>query len=264
MLDFVAARGFYLVLLLCAGVIGITAWVFSAAMRSTKPLVGEVQGLRVTVPPLQEQVQRELSGASDLFRPEEAEAQLLPQPPQTASPGDADAAGGEEAPAADVQAPQEARDDSAEAWSREGKPAAETAAEVFCWPVSGSVERPFSMETLVYDRTLADWRTHEGLDIAAELGSRVCAAADGSVERIYSDERYGVTVVLYHGGGLRSIHANLAAVPAVKEGDEVRLGQVIGAVGDTALLEQGDVSHLHFAMTLDGVPVDPVDYLPRK
>ena len=261
MLDFVVARGFYLVLLLCAGVIGVTAWIFSTALRSTQPLE-EDYGLRVTAAPREEGVHQELSSAADFLLPEEDF--LLPQPPQTASPGDVSGEAEEDAPVADAQAALGGGDDSAEAWSEEGKPAAETMASVFYWPLSGRVERPFSSEALSYDRTMADWRTHEGLDIAAGLGTRVCAAADGSVEQVYTDERYGVTVVLYHGGGLRSISANLAAAPTVQAGDEVRVGDVIGAVGDTALMEQGDVSHLHFSMTLDGQPVDPADYLPQK
>ena len=102
------------------------------------------------------------------------------------------------------------------------------------------------------------------LDVAAHLGTEVCAAADGVVEQVLLDERLGSTVVLYHGGGLRSVYANLAATPAVQTGDEVSVGDVVGAIGTTAMAERGDVTHLHFAMSVDGVSVDPREYLPRK
>ncbi|MBR6522922.1 MAG: peptidoglycan DD-metalloendopeptidase family protein, partial [Oscillospiraceae bacterium] len=134
--------------------------------------------------------------------------------------------------------------------------------EVFVWPVAGTVETPHSVEALVYSRTMADWRTHTGLDIAAGLGSKVIAAAEGTVEQVFSDDMYGTTVVIHHGGGLRSIYSNLAEKPTVSVGDSVALGDVIGSVGQTALAEVGDVNHLHFEMTLDGEAVDPAEYLP--
>jgi murein DD-endopeptidase MepM/ murein hydrolase activator NlpD len=143
-------------------------------------------------------------------------------------------------------------------------PAAEVMATAFLWPLSGEVERGHAWDRLVYDRTMGDWRTHDGLDISGGLGAKVYAAADGVVEEVALDERLGTTVVLYHGGGLRSVYANLAATPAVQVGDEVKLGDVVGAIGTTAMAERGDVTHLHFAMSVDGVSVDPREYLPRK
>lgn len=142
--------------------------------------------------------------------------------------------------------------------------AAEVMASAFAWPLSGDVAAGYSVDALQYDRTMADWRTHAGMDIAGELGSKVTAAADGTVERIYTDAMYGVTLILYHGAGLRSVYSNLAETPTVAAGDSVTLGQVIGAVGETADAENGDVTHLHFAMTLDECRVNPMDYLPTR
>ena len=136
--------------------------------------------------------------------------------------------------------------------------------ELFIWPVVGSVETPHSVEALVYSRTMADWRTHSGIDISTGLGGKVIAAADGTVEQVYTDEMYGMTVVIHHGGGLRSIYSNLAETPAVAVGESVGIGDTIGSVGQTALAEIGDVTHLHFEMTLDGETVDPNDYLPLR
>ena len=72
----------------------------------------------------------------------------------------------------------------------------------------------------------------------------------------------GTTVVIRHRDGLESVYANLAATPTVAVGDQVVVGQVIGAVGDTALCETGEVCHLHLAMRRDGESVDPADFLP--
>jgi murein DD-endopeptidase MepM/ murein hydrolase activator NlpD len=109
---------------------------------------------------------------------------------------------------------------------------------------------------------MQDWRTHDGVDIATELGAQVKALTNGTVSAIYDDDLYGTTIVIRHRGGLESVYCNLAATPTVSVGDQVVVGQVIGAVGDTALCETGEVCHLHFAMRRDGESVDPTDYLP--
>ena len=133
---------------------------------------------------------------------------------------------------------------------------------VFTWPVNGPVIAAFSVETLLYDETMLDWRVHEGIDVAAEEGIRVLAAAAGKVSEVYEDELMGVTVVIDHGDGLVSVYANLAAEPSVEVGQRVYTGDIIGAVGATAAAESGRVSHLHYAMYQGGTPVDPEEYLP--
>ena len=135
---------------------------------------------------------------------------------------------------------------------------------VFVWPVSGETELPYSVDELIYDKTMADWRTHDGVDIACAMGTRVLAAASGVVSDVYEDDLLGTTVVIDHGAGLQSVYANLAAAPTVDPGDSVAMSQVIGSVGDTAIGEAVEQSHLHFALKKDGVPADPADYLPGR
>ena len=76
------------------------------------------------------------------------------------------------------------------------------------------------------------------------------------------DDLYGTVLTVSHGDGTRTVYANLAEQPAVSVGDRVEAGDVIGTVGDTALGEIGQGSHLHFAVTVDGAGVDPLAYLP--
>lgn len=240
LIAFLGRQGFYLVLFLCVGVIALTALIFSSTWRAVQTVSREPGlSVRVTAPPVP---------TPKPAAPETASPDLWTEPSPASEAGESGAGAGEEP----------AIPEATEA------PAAEVMATAFLWPLSGEVERGHAWDKLVYDRTMADWRTHDGLDISGGLGAKVCAAADGIVEAVSVDERLGTTVVLYHGGGLRSIYANLAATPAVQVGDEVSLGDVVGSIGTTAMAERGDVTHLHFAMSVDGVSVDPREYLPRK
>ena len=128
-------------------------------------------------------------------------------------------------------------------------------------PVSGETIAEYSMDALCYNQTTRDWRVHDGMDIAAEAGSPVCAAADGTVYTVYEDETMGMTVVLSHAGGYTSKYASLASDVAVAPGDTVTAGQTIGYVGNTALFESAIGDHVHFSVSCNGELVDPLDFL---
>ncbi len=128
-------------------------------------------------------------------------------------------------------------------------------------PLTGETVAAFSMEELQYSETMGDWRTHNGVDVAAEAGTPVCAAAAGTVLDVRDDDLMGTTVVISHDGGLETVYANLQAIPTVEIGDYVTAGQVVGAVGRTALSEFAQGAHLHFSVTRNGQYVDPAAYL---
>ena len=136
------------------------------------------------------------------------------------------------------------------------KPTLKTAA-----PVAGQTVAEFAADCLGYNETTRDWRTHAGLDIAAEEGAQVCAAAAGTVYSVYDDEELGMTVVITHDGGYTTQYASLAAEVSVTPGDAVALGQPIGAVGTTALLESALEPHVHFSVSCNGDPMDPAEFL---
>ncbi len=138
------------------------------------------------------------------------------------------------------------------------------AALVFTWPVNGAVIADYSVEALAYSETMGDWRTHDGMDLAVSLGTKVIATAAGTVSKVFEDPFMGTTVEIDHGKGLVSQYANLAAVPDVAVGDTVSTGTLIGSVGATAAAENAVQPHLHFAMYQDGNPVSPHDYLPER
>ena len=129
------------------------------------------------------------------------------------------------------------------------------------FPVQGQTVTEYSMDCLSYNQTTRDWRVHNGIDIAAEAGTPVCAAADGTVYTTYEDESMGMTVVIRHDGGYTTKYASLAAELDVAPGDQVKLGQTIGCVGNTALLETALGEHVHFSVTCDDAVVDPAEFL---
>ena len=128
-------------------------------------------------------------------------------------------------------------------------------------PVEGQTVAVYAMDALSYNQTTRDWRIHNGMDIAAEAGTQVCAAADGTVYTVYEDETMGMTVVIRHEEGYTTTYASLAEEILVKPGDQVKLGQAIGCVGSTALVETAIGPHVHFSVTYRDDPMDPADFL---
>ena len=130
-------------------------------------------------------------------------------------------------------------------------------------PLTGETLTAFSAAELLYSETLCDWRTHEGIDIAAAPGTQVLAACSGTVLSVADDDLMGTTVIIDHGGGFETVYANLQSVPTVAPEQYVSAGQVIGSVGETAIAEAAVAPHLHFAVTRDGKPFDPADFLKK-
>ena len=129
-------------------------------------------------------------------------------------------------------------------------------------PLVGEVVKFHSIDTPVFSDTLNEWRVHTGLDISAEEGDGVYAAADGEVTKVYSDPFLGKTVEITHEGGIVSVYSNLSSEGiAVSEGQTVICGTKLGVVGDTSLIELADEPHIHFEVKVGGVSVNPLDYI---
>lgn len=251
-------KGFYIVLLLCAAVIGISAWIMltkagTNVENETAEDVVDVSGAYVTMLP-----------AGNMPEPEQdVDVMAEGEQPMTedesmdmGETGDADdaeaetTAGTEPDPAVETAAEPETQQTAADGTVR------------YVWPVQGDVARPYSIQKLLYDSTMADWRTHDGVDLACEQGTPVAAVAGGLVVGVRNDDLLGTVVEIDHENGVHSVYANLAAQPPVSPGEYVTMGQTVGSVGATALGEVNQVSHLHFAMTEDGISADPTAYLP--
>lgn len=237
--DFVLGKGFYIVLFLCVATIGVSGYYFLRSMNSEPEVTEPVTGSQTLVLP-----DSEANG---------------PDPAGTLTPDtDEDVSGTEE-----VTEPDQQTEADPDAQPQTEEPADEPSGPVvYTWPVKGEILRDFSAETLSLDPTLGDWRTHGGVDIASTLGVEVVALCPGTVSEVYDDGLMGTTVVIDHGNGLSAAYCNLAGQPTVESGDTVETGTIIGTVGDTAIAESGMPAHLHLEVSLNGMLVDPTEYLP--
>lgn len=255
---FVEGKGFYVAVLACVAAIGISGFYLLNSVTAPpeeQPVSGSAA---VTVTPSPSAAPSATPSASP--RPTHSASprpSASPSPSPTVTPPTVTVPSASPSPSA-VPSPSAAPSPSPSA-----VPSQPTAL-VYTWPVKGAVLADFSLETLAYDETMGDWRTHSGIDIAAAAGTTVLATADGTVSELYADDLMGTTVVIDHGNGVFSAYANLQTAPTVEEGDAVHTGDVIGAVGATAIAESGRPSHLHFEMYEDGIAVDPELYLPEN
>ena len=129
-------------------------------------------------------------------------------------------------------------------------------------PVSGSLSVSHDPDSQVFSPTMNDYRVHLGVDINTAEGASVSAAAEGIVKRIWDDPLMGTCVAVAHDGDAISYYKNLDKTlgSGIIEGATVSSGQLIGKVGDSAMIEVAQEPHLHFEMTVKGLQVDPADY----
>ena len=124
-------------------------------------------------------------------------------------------------------------------------------------PVKGEILNAYSGDKVVKSKTLDDWVMHTGVDIAAADATPVKAMSAGTVKEVKNDSLWGTTVTIEHAEGVVSYYANLKSAVPVKEGQSVKMGDVIGNVGQTADIERAEESHLHFGVKKNDQWIDP-------
>ena len=127
-------------------------------------------------------------------------------------------------------------------------------------PLSDSVGKAYSDGELVYSKTMEDWRAHTGVDFQGNAGDSVKAVNNGVVKKVTDDALWGTIIEIDHGDGIVSRYCGLNYDDAVAEGTKVNGGEQIGTLGILPI-ESADDEHLHFEITVDGVTVDPFEYL---
>ena len=139
-------------------------------------------------------------------------------------------------------------------------PAESQAPEYYNYPVAGQeILNGFSNGDLVYNATMNDWRSHDGLDIGAEQGQNVMSIGAGTVVESYEDMMWGNVLVIQH-GNLEVRYCGLADKSPLAAGDAVEDGQILGTVG-VVPMEEATGPHLHIQVKKDGVWIDPTRVL---
>lgn len=128
------------------------------------------------------------------------------------------------------------------------------------WPIAGNIVMNYSMDSTILHKTLGTYKTNPAINISAEVGTNVGAAASGIVQSIYDSEETGTTMVIAVGSGYVTTYGLLDNL-AVEEGDSVTAGQVIGTVGAPTAYYVEEGPNVYFAVSKDGTPVDPTEYL---
>ncbi len=125
------------------------------------------------------------------------------------------------------------------------------------WPVDGRIVFPFGRQTLPSGGVVRN----NGIGIGAPAGTGVRAVEAGTVALVERLSTYGLSVIVAHGDGYYSLYMQLRSA-AVKRGDAITRGQVIGAVGG----ENSDYGpHLQFQIRGDNeVALDPTEWLRRR
>ncbi len=245
-LQWIERRGFYMILGLCVAAIGVSAYVLFFTQPEPEPILGELQ--------LQEPQTDAVSPSTHVTLPEERKPEPLREPEHPVQEK--------------VQTPAQEETLTAASAAQEPEPAIRVEHQepvrqpIFTFPIqSGTVQRAFSGDELVPDPTMGDWRTHNGVDFACDLGDKVMAVLDGVVAEIGEDALLGCCIRIDHGAGLESRYCGLTAEDGLKTGEQVTAGQTIGRAAAGNLAESAQESHLHLEMTEDGRYVDPMSVL---
>lgn len=215
-------KSFYVVLLLCLAAIAVAAYLLFAVPSGTTD----------------ETMQAEEYQADDSVTASEALERIPAMDPQPA------------------EKQQESETQTEEAEQTE-QPVQQTAAALtVAPPMDSKITQDFSNDTLTYNETTGDWRTHEAIDYAGKEGDAVQAAADGTVLAVGEDAVLGKYLTISHVQGFTSLYAGITD-PTVSEGDAVTQGQKIAVLGDPMPLEEKQGVHLHFTISADGEEKNP-------
>ncbi len=228
--------GFYLVLALCALMIGVSCWF--AYTQTTDNLTIQLES---SLDSAGNMASAQLESLARETEPAPTEEQAVLAPPAVKET---------QAPAVETQ--------PAETLPETEAVTETTAAEAPVFPVTGEIIGAFSNGELVKSETTGVWQTHNGVDIACEAGAEIRAMASGVVASVEEDPLWGVCVTIDHENGMYSRYCGLGTGLSVNEGDQVAGGTVLGTAGGTADIESSMASHLHFEVLQGETYLDPI------
>lgn len=241
--------GFYIALAVCLTAIGASAW-------TTFDSVASLRRSASVAPSSVQPVNRPVSGVP-AGEPASGVASAVSQPVSAPTPQPSSR------PAARAESQASSQTASRAVSRAEPKPASSAApvtATTYILPVNGAIQKQFGQS--LYARTFGDWRAHNGVDIAAAIGSNVMAIGDGTVQSFAEDPMLGGVLVIRH-GALDVYYCGLGDNPSVQAGDTVRCGQVIGILKDVPS-ETVEDAHLHLQIRQDGKWVEPLAAIGKE
>lgn len=254
LVEFINRKGFYIVLILCVAIIGATA-VFLTMNNPASPST-DLNTKIISDSTDSIVANTETANSSAIKQADAIDKMIAANTTTDKSQGDV------------KKEPVKKPDEGNKEIANPKKPTSTTKAKVinekFIKPVFGDISFDYSQDKLVYSKTLDEWRTHSGVDLGVDRGTPVKVVADGIVIDVKNDPRFGITVIIDHQNGIKTVYANLASDEMVTPNQKVKQGEVIGSVGNTALFEQVEQTHLHFEVLKDNLPVNPANYLPKK
>ena len=261
--EFLDKRGFYVVLLLCIAVVAGTAVYVTTRNATSEPPEYEARDI---IPDDEgDNAAAEGENQLDAQQPEDTQASAAGVQSDIGTPASVNNAEGDSAAKPENDKTTD-KSEPAKTTEKTVTPKSTTPAkkQSFVMPVIGDISLEYAKDTLVYSKTLEEWRAHTGIDLAADRGTPVKAVADGVVVDVRNEQYYGISIVLDHGNDIKTVYRNLASDDTVSINEKVKQGQVIGSVGNTALDESSEQPHLHFEVLKKDVSVDPLAYLPQN
>lgn len=231
-LEFLDSKGFYIVLVLCICIVSVTAYVVTKRnLESYEESSNISDATKVANPNYKSAVNKPSNSTSTnpTNKPSTTNKTTKPSNTNNAQPTSKDTV--EQKPISQIE-----------------------------MPVIGDVIKDFAKTSLIYSKTLEQWTTHEGIDIYSDRGTPVKAAYDGTIQDIYSDYKYGITIIIDSGQGIKTKYSNLSTDSMVKKGQKVKSGEVISGVGNTAMFESGEDPHLHFEVIENGSNANPKNF----
>lgn len=136
-----------------------------------------------------------------------------------------------------------------------------TESSLMQWPVEGQVLLDYNMEHTIYFPTLNEYKYSPAIAVGAEEGTPVLAVANGKVVSIVNNEETGLTMTVDLGNGYQVVYGQLKDT-AFEPESYMEAGATLGYVNEPTKYYSKEGSNLYFAMTKDGVSVDPLEYLP--
>ncbi len=130
-------------------------------------------------------------------------------------------------------------------------------AAIWVWPLKGSTLQGYSANELVYNETMGDWRTHNGIDIKADVGTTINAPTNAKVLFAENDALWGGIVELQKD----DIIIRICGIDdiKVKEGDDIKQGAQLGKSGEIPVEAELD-AHVHIEVKQNGEYIDPLAF----